>query len=476
MFVGRGEELATLEGLYAKGELKMVVVYGRRRVGKTRLLGEFAKGKRTLFFTAQQKSNVLNLREFSRALNEFVGMPSSTPAFASWMDAFGFLADWAGEHSEPFVFVFDEFPYAAEAEPSLPSALQIAIDHKFKALDMCLVLCGSNEGFMEGEVLGRKSPLFGRRNAQIRLGPLDYLDAARFLPGKGSEELAGYYAAFGGTPYYLEQIDPDCTFEENVEHLLFTMSGTLYAEPELLLKQETREPALYSSVLDAVGSGATIPKQIAERAGLVDGSVGRYLKSLEGLGIIERQVPFGENPERSRKGIYQIKDPFFAYWYRFVSPYVGAIESGLGAVAAKRALQPDAFSTYVGHVFESMCMQWVIRRARAGELPLLPLTLGKWWGTDPRMREQVDIDLVAADEVSGSILLGECKWRNKFDETEALRVLEGRGGLIRGYAKTVYVLFSKVPFSDGTREKEAGRDDLMLVTADDLYDLRGNAD
>lgn len=470
MFVGREEELRTLNRLYRKKGFQMVVLYGRRRVGKTTLLDEFAKGKPALYFTAQIQSAAINLRLFSRSVYEFFGLPASIPPFSSWSDALAFVANQSKELPEPLLFVFDEFPYAAEAEPSLPSALQIAIDHEFKDSDVKMVLSGSNEGFMEGRVLGSKSPLYGRRTAQIKLQPFDYLDAARMIPWATAEQRIEYYVAFGGTPYYLAQIEEGASFAENVELLFFEKSGLLYEEPMMLLRQELREPAVYNSVLGAVASGATSPKRIAEAAGIEPSSVGRYLKTLEGLGLVERSVPIGENPERSRKGLYEIRDPFFAYWYRFVNPCVGAVESGSGWAAAKAAVSGEAFATHVGKRFEEVCAQWLIRKNRMGELPFLASSFGRWWGSDPVAREQVDIDVVAADGASGRMLFGECKWRSSFNETEALGKLEARSSLVRGCKERYYALFSKNPVGAGTAEKAAARSDLLLVSTQDLFE------
>ena len=466
MFVGREHELQALERLFDRGKFQMAVVYGRRRVGKTALLDEFSRDKRTLFFTAQQKSNAINLQSFSRTVYRFFGLPESAGAFATWGDGLRFIAERA-RGGEPFVFVFDEFPYAAQAEPSLSSTFQIAVDHDFKGTNVCMVLCGSNEGFMEGKVLGRKSPLYGRRNAQIKLKPFDYYDAARMMPACAPARRVELYALFGGTPYYLEQIDAGEPLDENVRRLFFDISGVLYAEPQMLLRQELREPALYSSVLDAVAAGATTPKAVAERSGVDEGSVGKYLATLVGLGIVEKAVPFGDGP-RSRKGIYRIQDPYFAFWYRFVSPHIGAIEAGAGEAVARMASGPS-LATYVGRQFETVCRQWLMRENRRGRLPFLASEFGAWWGTDPTVREQADIDVIAADPLSKAAVFGECKWRERFDETAAMDALERRAGLIRGYDRRSYVLFTKNPAGAGTSAKAAARGDFSIVTVEQLY-------
>ena len=470
MFVGREDELSALEMLYQKTGFQMVVVYGRRRVGKTTLLDEFAGNKHTLYFTAQEQSALLNLRVFSQTVYRFFGLPAQTGAFDSWSSAFSFIAEKAKTSSQRLVLMFDEFPYAAASEPSLPSALQIAIDHEFKGTNLYLVLCGSNEGFMESDVLGRKSPLYGRRTAQMRVRAFDYLDAARMLPKSTVEDRIKYYATFGGTPYYLSQIDSDISYEENVSQLFFNKSGLLYEEPLMLLRQELREPALYNSVLDAIGEGATKPKVIAERAGIGQNSIGKYLKTLESLGLVLRKTPFGENALRSRKSIYTLGDPFFSYWYRFVGRNVGAIENGAGEAVARQTAFGDTLSTYIGSQFESVCLQWVIRQNRAQKLPFIASAFGNWWGTDPVEHEEVDVDVVAGDKVSNNILLGECKWRTSFNETEEIGKLKARASLIKGYNNHSYILFTKNRTSEATARKAASIDELKIVTAENLFE------
>lgn len=470
MFIGRERELQTLRRLYEKNSFQMAVVYGRRRVGKTALLTEFCKGKHALFFTAQQKNNVANLRAFSQELYRFLGLPENAPSFGAWDDALRYLAQACAASGEKAVLVFDEFPYAAQAEPSLPSVFQIAIDHQLKSTNLLLILCGSNEGFMESEVLGAKSPLYGRRSAQIRLTPFDYRDAARFIPQAEPQEQVIYYSAFGGTPYYLEQIDPSLTFSQNVEALFFDMSGTLYAEPQMLLRQELREPATYTSVLDAIGSGATVPKRIAERAGVDEAAVGSYLAALVRLGIVQREVPLGDNPDRSRKGLYTIRDPFFSFWYRFVSPNINLVEQGMGSVAAGMATDGPRLSEYVGHQFEGICLQWVIRQARAGALPFVPTAFGRWWGTDPTARERVDIDVLATCPSDRALLAGECKWRDSFNETEAIETLAHRAAILDGFSQRWLMLFMKRQASSGTIEKVGKRADVQIVTVEQMYE------
>ena len=473
MFVGREKELRQLNRMYAKSGFQMAVVYGRRRVGKTTLIDAFAKDKPTLYFTAQQRSSLQNLAQFSRAAYSFFGLSEDTGAFPDWRSAFSYIANAAHQRgSEPFLFVFDEFPYAAETESSLPSILQIAIDHELADTNVRMILCGSNEGFMESEVLGRKSPLYGRRTMQIKVKPFDCFDASLMLPSLAAEQCVTYYATFGGTPYYLAQIDQSATYEENVAELMFDTSGILYEEPLMLLRQEMREPALYNSILDAIGSGETKPKRIAERSGVNPSSCPKYLKTLIDLGIIDREVPFDENPDTSRKALYSLADPFFAYWYAFVSKNIGAIEAGAGLAAAQKTAFGQALQAYVGKQFETVCQQWIVRRNVAGELPFLASSFGRWWGADPREKAETDIDLIAADKESKSILLGECKWRNSFNESKAIELLEHRASLVKGYEHRSFCLFAKNPASEAARKKAESRSDLELVSVNDMFPER----
>lgn len=471
MFVGRQEELAAMDRLYKKDAFQMLVLYGRRRVGKTTLLEYFSKGKNTLFFTAKEQSSALNLRDLSRAIFEHHGFNDAAATFETWEAAFAYLGEQSAMSDKKLLFVFDEFPYAATTDPSLPSVLQVAIDRTLKDKNLLLVLSGSNEGFMESKVLGSKSPLYGRRTAQMKLQPFDYIDAAKMIPAvREPADLLKYYATFGGTPYYLAQIDDRRSYEENVEELFFHKSGLLYEEPLMLLRQELREPSLYNSILYAVASGATSPKEISDRSGVEATTTSRYLKTLEDLGLVKRIVPFGNDPQRSKKSIYKLKDPFFAYWYRFVGPNMGAIEAGAGHAVAHQRVFGDSQTTYEGKIFEEVCLQWLQRANREERLPFLATEFGSWWGADPNKREQTDIDVIAADKADKAIVFGECKWRERFDESEALSALRERAPLIKGYEHTWLYLFTKHSVSPRTRKKTLD-DDVTFVDAKKLYDL-----
>ena len=467
MFVGRKTELDRLASLYEQDTFQMVVVYGRRRVGKTTLINEFCRDKRTLSFTALEQSDADNLADFNRSVASFFGLPASMGGYSTWTDALSYVAERA--KSERFVFVFDEFPYAAQRNEALPSLFQVAIDRVFKETRAFLILCGSNQGFMESEVLGRKSPLFGRRTAQIKVGDLGFRDAAKMLSGLSAQEAFRFYGCFGGVPYYLQQVNPRESLRENLTRLYFDPMGFLFEEPYGLLRQEFQEPALYNSILRAIAAGANRPKEISDRTGIAQTSLPRYLKALEDIGIIEKAVPFGENIETSRRGIYRLGEPCYLILFRFVMPFTSDIEQGLGRAVVK-ALTEEQINEYLGHRFEALCAEWLTERAKVGALPVAATVVSSWWGTNPGKRAQDDIDVLAADRVSKRMLIGECKYCESFDETAEVEDLEGKRDLVRGYAATNFVLFTKHEVSEATQEKLAGRSEWQLVTLDEMYE------
>lgn len=468
MFVGRHEELNTLEKLYAKNTFQLVVMYGRRRVGKTTLIHHFAADKPAIVFMAQEANDKMNLELFSIQVYRFFGLPESVGAFVDWNAAFQFLSEKAEKNR--FILVIDEFPYAAEENRSLKSILQNFIDHKFKHTGIFIILCGSHMSFMENEVMGYKSPLYGRRTAQMKIKGFDYLDASQLLQGYSLEEVISFYSAFGGTPHYLSQIDHNLSFEENLKALYFDISGYLYDEPMKLLQQELRDPALYNTIITSVATGSSRLNEISTRTGEERSKINKYLQTLVALQIIKKEIPFGENPATSRKGIYKIEDNCYAFWYRYVFPNKSAIEQGIGNYIADSEVLPE-ISAYIGTAFETICMQYLIRKNRSGELPFVFTEHGRWWGTDKQSKSQVEIGLVASNSREGKILFGECKWRNQLDDVAQIHRLMEKSKLFSdAYGKKFYILFSKTAFSSEAKKMAKANKELILVDLPMLFE------
>jgi len=464
MFFGRYKELQTIEKLYKKSGFEMLVLYGRRRIGKTTLISHFIHDKPAIFFSAQEANDVINLKIFSELIYKFFEMDKSgLPAFIDWNSAFLFLAEKA--QKKRIILVFDEFPYAVGANKELKSILQNAIDHKLKNANIFLILSGSHISFMENEVLGSKSPLFGRRTAQMKLSGFDYIDAADMLSKYNNEDIIKLYSCIGGTPYYLSRINKNLSFEKNLEELFFEPSGYLYEEPLMLLKQELREGAMYNSIISAIALGATKLNEISIKIGEERSKTIKYLDTLIGLNILFKEFPFGENPEKSRKGIYRIKDNCYRFWYRYVFMNKTSIEQGAGAALLKFFL-PE-LNSYIGGPFEDICMQYMVRMNNLSALPFIFSQSGRWWESN------TEIDIVLSDISRKKIIFAECKWRNNLKDTTALNELIEKSKMFNIYKttkeNTYYYLFSKTTFSKSCELLAIQIGNVRLISLKELF-------
>lgn len=456
MFLGREKELESLENMYAKDNFQMAVVYGRRRIGKTSLLNEFVENKKSLYLPAEEVNDALNLKKFSRILGELLGI-TDFPAVNDWENFFSIIAEKFGE--EHLVVVIDEYPYAASANKSLNSILQHVIDYKFKNTNIFLILCGSSMSFMENQVLGEKSPLFGRRTGQLKINPLDYYEASRFYPNVSDEDKIRYYATVGGTPYYLSLIDDKLTFEENLKALYFEINGYLLNEGILLMKQEFREPANYNGVLQAIASGAVTLNEIAGFTKLENTLISKYLLTLQELNYIERIIPFGANPLKGKKSHYQIRENFMAFWYRYVFSIRTEIERGHGHIYFTLAI--EHLNEFIGPIFEEITRQYLRRKNSTKDLPFVAKSFGKWWGKDRKGQVQ-EIDVVVESVTGKALIMGECKWTTNFKVNKVVETLKDRTSLFDQY--TIYnYLFTKTPIT--VLEK-----DVINVSVEDYFE------
>ncbi len=465
MFIGRTRELADMNRSYETGKFQFLVLYGRRRIGKTTLISEFIKDKPTLFFSAQDSNTAYNLTQLSNQIFQFFNV-SAGPRFPDWASLFEYAAQQIKE--KRMVLVLDEFPYLAQRDPSILSALQHAIDHQFKDSSLYLILCGSTMSFMENEILGTKSPLFGRRTLQIHLKPFLYDAVARFAPQYTASDQAILYGLVGGTPHYLNMIDPSIPLEENIRSLFLSSSAYLYDEPLLLLKQELREPAVYNTILAALANGASRRNDITTQCGEPTDKVGKYLSVLMALGLVVRTTPFGEKVT-VRNSIYALKDPLFRFWYRFIFPYRGLIELGQRDPVLKEKILPF-LPQYMGPIFEEICLDFVRLRNGSDRLQhQFFLEFGKWWGNDPLEKAQAEVDLVALSE--GKVLLGECKWSETAFPLSACEKLIRRRLLIHSgqNREPIYAMFSKTGFDRTLVKRAAENSSILLFSLDEIF-------
>ena len=460
MFVNRTSELALLEKHYHSKRAELYVLYGRRRVGKTELLAHFCEGKRHVFFVADQVPEQTLRANLSGAINEVIfGAGKVSAVYNTWDDLFGALAGQA--QSERFIVVLDEFPYLVAAHPPLGSILQRIWDHSLKNSQIMLILNGSYIGMMEETILGYQAPLYGRRTAQYLLEPLDFLDARQFFLPYDPEESLRTYAVYGGTPAYLQTIDPNISLETNILEGILQRGSVLYDEVRFVLQQELREPRNYFAVMQAIASGNTRQNEIKLAAGLEN--IAPYLETLRKLHLIERSVPVTETqPHKSRRGIYRLKDHFARFWFRFVLPNRSQLERGAGRIVYESAIRPE-LDHFTSMIFEQVCYQYFWRKGLAGELPFVPQKIGGWW----KANQEVDLVLLSEDQM----MMVECKWSNRPVGTDIFRNLESKTKDVMrdaGQGAVLYGLCSRSGFTDHMVELAGELGNILLYSWEDM--------
>ena len=466
MFRGRKRELALLEDFYDSKRFEFLVLYGRRRVGKTELLREFTKNKRTVFFSAQEKNDSLNLIDFSKTVQNFFGNDYFAP-FADWESALKYVTSNAGD--ERLVFVIDEFPYIAGENASIKSIFQHVIDHQWKNKNIFLILCGSSVSFMESEVLGSKSPLYGRSTAHLELKSFDYFDSSLFFPEYSNEEKLIAYGILGGIPCYLQAFDSTKSIEKNVAREILREGSFLKDEPDFLLKQELREPAVYNSIFEAVAGGASRVNEISTKIHEDTQKCSKYLGILQIIRLIKKAVPCGED-DSSRKTIYKIADNYFSFWYHFLFEKKSHYELLGPEDSAREIMEPQSFFSYFGFIFEEICLEYMIRLAKNRNLPFVPSKYGKWWGNNPERKCQDDIDVLLIDDKNEKYIFCECKFKSEpFGKAEMENMLS-RKSIFNHAKETYFYAFSKSGFTDFVRENAADNN-ITLVSIDDLFDV-----
>lgn len=463
MFVGRKNELEKLEKLYFTDGFQMAVIYGRRRVGKTALINEFSRGKPTVFFTGLESTPTQNLENLSAAIHTHIGVFGPTPIYPSFQSALEAVFEAAKERR--LILVMDEYPYLARATPAVSSILQSLIDKYSASSKLFIILCGSSMSFMEEQVLGYKSPLYGRRTAQFKILPFDFAESKRCFSDFSDEEMLQIYGIVGGTPQYLLQMDDRLSVEDNIKEKLLDPNAYLFEEPRNLLKQEVQKAALYNAVVSAVAGGATKLSEIAAKTGETTSACTACLAKLDALGIVKRETPFGE--KQSKKSLYVVSDNLFRFWYRFIPQNLSLVENGMVDVAY-RSIE-NGLPTYMGAVFEDVCKQYLWALNKKGRAALPFTALGRWWGNDPRQKAQTEIDIVATDGDECTTLC-ECKWTSEQVDLSVLELLVYRGELFESKNKHFY-LFSRSGFTDGCRRRAEKLGNVSLVSFSDMMSL-----
>jgi AAA+ ATPase superfamily predicted ATPase len=463
MFVGRSDELDALNRAYSKDGFQFPVIYGRRRVGKTTLINAFCKGKKTVYFVAVQSTLKENSEILSNQILSALAPEAPKNPFPSFRDAIDFVFQRAKD--ERIIFAIDEYPYLAESDKSVSSLLQAAIDKYQAGSRLFLILCGSSMSFMEEQVLGYKSPLYGRRTAQIKLLPFDYLTSAEMLCGFSNEEKLTLYSITGGIPEYLSRIDNSLSVYENVRGLLFDPSGRLFEEPANLLKQELKMPQTYNAIIAAVADGSSKLNEIATRADIETSQCSKMLNTLIGLGLIKKEVPVTEQAN-SKKTVYLLDDQMFIFWYRFVQPELSRITAGLGDAVCTEVFEGQ-LAGHVGYAFEKCAIQYMWMLLKQRRAPIAFRKIGRWWGNNPRERSEEEIDFVGFADAAA--VFGECKWRNQIIGEDVLENLIRKSELFPVFKNKHYMLFSRSGFTPSLRVRAGRQKNITLVSANEMY-------
>ena len=463
--IGRQKELSLLEKLYNSPKFEYLNLYGRRRVGKSTLLTEFSSLHRCIFMTGQEKNNPLNQSDFTRAICEYFSC-SFIPDFKEWKPIFEFLTDLIAKNpsDEKIVIIIDEFPYIAKEDASIKSALQTIIDRKWKNMsNVLLILCGSSVSFMVNDVMGAASPLHGRATSEYELLPFDYTITKEFYPAMSDIDRIVTYGILGGIPLYLLSFSDKLSVKDNIENGLLSPISVMRREPLNLLRMELREPLFYNSILLSVSNGATKLGEVSTKVYEDASKVSKYIETLKELRIVTKSVPYGEK-ESSKKSVYQIKDNYFKFWYRFIFPNEGKINL-LGEEKAAESII-DSLSDYMGLVFEDICREYMVRLAQKGNLPFIPDGFGKWWGNNPTKKRQDDIDIIGTDGNKG--IFCECKFRNELFDLPEFNDLLSASEIFTQINEKHFYLFSKSGFTQAVKDQAANYN-INFVTIPDLF-------
>ena len=450
MFVGRHQELEQLNQAYQENDFQFTVIYGRRRIGKTSLINEFLKDKKAIYYVALEENAEDNLKRFSDAISIFKNTDQGgKEKFANFEECFKEITRLA--QKQRVILVIDEFPYLAKAYPTISSMLQSYIDHEFKETNLFLILCGSSMSFMERQVLGYQSPLYGRRTLALKLEPFKLSEAHEMLPKLSKEDAFIINTVCGGVPQYLSYMSDSMSVADNIKKNFLTKSGRLFDEPNNLLQQELRDPTNYNSIINAIASGASKHSKIAQSAHLQTGPLTTYLNNLIDLGIVEKKLPVTEQKKsRSKNIVYRICDGMFRFWYTFVGKQTDLIERGLTDLAWVKVQKN--LSDFMGPEFEKYSQDFMWSQDMNEKIVPNPfIHLGNWWGTDKRTNQQVELDIVGFSDDERDGYFGECKWKNEPISRSVLEKLITNSEIFK-YPIKHYYLFSKSGFTDSCQE------------------------
>lgn len=463
-FLGREKEILDLEKEYAR-DGGFVVIYGRRRIGKTTLIKQFIKSKTAFYFLATKEVESQSMKRFAGVIARTTGNSVlQKAAFSDWLDLFQAVADY--KPNEKKVLVIDEFPYLVKVNDSFPSILQNAWDEILKDSNVMLILCGSLISMMKKHALSYESPLYGRRTAQMRIAPLPFTTV--YENQKLSfEEAAEQYSITGGVPKYMEFFSDGQPLYEQIKENVLSKNGFLYEEPNFLLTDEVQVPTNYFSIIKIIADGNHKLGMIAGILGLETSALTPYLKTLSELGFIEKQVPVTEkNAEKTRKGLYFISDNFLRFWFRYVYPYKGELELDNMQISLDE-LDKDFKEKFVAFAYKDICKEIFARLCSDKAIDFTPSKIGSYWLNDKSGNTQIDV--MAVDTVNKRLFAGECKYHNQPVDAdvyfELVKKVDNSAEIksaFKGYT-VIYGVFSKSGFTGRMTDISNSNPNLFLI-------------
>ncbi len=457
-FINREKELRFLEERYLSKKSEFIIIYGKRRVGKTELIKQFIKKKPAIYFLADKRNLLEQLKELGKVIGgHFKDTILERRGFNNFLEVFEYLKE---KVKNRLIFVIDEYPYLVEVDKSVTSIFQKGWDEYLKNTKIFLILCGSSVAMMEEETLIYKSPLYGRRTGQILLKPLSFYESWKFFPKTSFDKFLEIFTITGGIPCYLLQFNPTLSLEENVKLKIFPKTEFLHNEVEFILKEELREPKNYLAILKAISWGRKRFSEVINETSLEKNILTKYLDVLKNLQLVEKEVPVTEkNPTKSRKGLYEICDNFFRFWFQYIYPYKSDLEIERFDEVLRKL--KENFKILEAMTYEKVSCE-ILWRLRDEIFPFE--RIGKWW------EKEKEIDIVGLNQKTKEVIFGEVKWSDKPVDVDVYKKLRKKSEFVdwmRKNRKEYYILFSKSGFTKSMM-RLAKEDGVFLVYKDKL--------
>ena len=457
-FIDREQELNFLLSEYRRSGSSLVVIYGRRRIGKTELISKFINDKKSIYFLATEEDEVQNRNAFKNTVSDFLGNELIREArIDNWEILFKSLV--AKTTNEKIILAIDEFQYLGLANSAFPSIMQKMWDTYLKNSNIMVILCGSLISMMESQTLNYSSPLYGRRTGQIRLKQIPFLYYHDFYPNKDYKSLIEYYSVTGGVPKYIELFYDSEDIYSAINKNILSKQSFLYDETHFLLQKEVSEIGTYFSIMKAIAAGNRKLSKISSSIEIKQTSLSKYLKTLASLDLIEREVPVTEpNPQKSKKGLYRIKDNYILFWFKFIYPNMGFIESGNTAIVMNK-LKENFIDKHVSFIYENVCIEKLWNMNAEGSLKFTFDKIGRWWNNTS------EIDIIGIDSTGNNILFGECKYKKSKIGLDVLTALEKKSIEVewnKDNRKSYYIIFSISGFTEELIKEAQKRNDVIL--------------